>query len=270
MDKRLKEIQQGTLTESRLNSDFVFWLKESGPNWLLGVLLVLCGVLGWNWWQQKREASRDAAWLALSEATSPQSLLEVASAHGDTDGIAVIARLDAADRYLESVRSGVRFDREPGAEDAAVTPELRLQYLGEADRLYAQAAEGLDGSPPSECLLLASSHFGRAAVAESQGDVAAAEQHLKAAAEAARTAYPPLSKVAESRLASLAGVINRPALPSRPAAPADQAPMSTFAFPDPAATAAADEATTPVETDFLRPLGSGAPASTPAAPAQPK
>ena len=30
MDKRLKDIQQGTLTESRLNSDFLFWLKEKG------------------------------------------------------------------------------------------------------------------------------------------------------------------------------------------------------------------------------------------------
>ena len=37
MDKRLNQIQTGTLTESRLNDDFVYWLKTKGLNYLLVV-----------------------------------------------------------------------------------------------------------------------------------------------------------------------------------------------------------------------------------------
>ena len=216
MDKRLKDIQQGTLTESRLNSDFLYWLKEQGPNYLLAALLVLCVLLGWNWWDQRRRMGVDAAWNELNEATSPQALAEVAERHAQVDSIAVIANLDAADRYLEAVRVGKRFDREVGAPDAAVTPELRTQYLDEADRLYAKAAAGLDGKPAPETLLLASACFGRAAVAESKGDMAAAETWLKSAQAATKDVYPPLARTADERLASLASLANRPPMPSRP------------------------------------------------------
>ena len=218
MDKRLKDIQQGTLTESRLNSDFLYWLKEQGPNYLLAALLVLCVLLGWNWWDQRRRMGHDAAWNELNEATSPQALAEVAEKHAQVDAIAVIANLDAADRYMESVRSGKRFDRESTAADAAVTPELRMQYLDEADRLYAKAAAGIDGKPAPESLLLASACFGRAAVAESKGDMATAETWLKAAQAATKDVYPPLAKTADERLASIASLSNRPPMPSRPKA----------------------------------------------------
>ena len=220
MDKRLKDIQQGTLTESRLNSDFLFWLKEQGPNWLLGVLLVLCGVLGWNWWTQKKEAGRALAWTEFAGADSPQALVEIADRHGGHDAIAVLANMQAADRYMEAIRTGTRPDREATAPDAAVTPELRGQYLDEADRLYERAAAGVDTRSPSQTLLLASALFGRAAVAESRGDAVTAETHLKAAEAATRDAYPPLAKIAGERLASLSVVMQRRPLASRPAAPA--------------------------------------------------
>ena len=143
MDKRLKDIQQGTLTESRLNSDFLFWLKEQGPNYLLAVLLVLCAILGWNWWEQRGKADRDAAWVEYAKASgpegSPQMLVEVAGKHANLDALATLASLDAADRYLEAVRSGKRVDREANAPDAAITPELRAQYLEEADRQIGRA-----------------------------------------------------------------------------------------------------------------------------------
>jgi len=216
MDKRLKQIQQGTLTESRLNSDFLFWLKEQGPNYLLGALLILCAVLGYNWWQQRTQMSHDAAWNEYAEATTPQMLVEVADKHGQTDSIAVLANLDAADRYMESMRSGKRFDREANAPDAAVTPEIRAQYLAEADRLYTKAAAGLDGKPAPENILIASAYFGRAAVAESKGDMASAATYLKAAQAATKDLYPPLATTADERLATLASLSNRPPLPARP------------------------------------------------------
>ena len=224
MDKRLKDIQQGTLTESRLNSDFLFWLKEKGPNWLLAALLVLCAVLGFNWWEQKQRAGRDSAWNELAAATTPQALIEIAERHGSTDAIGALATLEAADRYLEAVRSGNRFDREKGAPDIAVTPELRTQYLDEADRLFAKVSDSLDGKPSPETILVASAWYGRAAVAESKGDLKAAESHLKAAQAAVREVYPTVAASADERLATLASLSNRPVMPARPAPAVTNAP----------------------------------------------
>jgi len=257
MDKRLKDIQQGTLTESRLNSDFLFWLKEQGPNWLLGVLLVLCGVLGWNWWHQRQEANRDQAWTELSEADSPQALMDIAERHAGHDAIATLATLEAADRYMEAVRSGQRPDREAGSTDAAVTPELRTQYLDEADRLYQAAGAGVEPGSPSRTLLLASALFGRAAVAESRGDAAAAETHLKAVQAIMKDTYAPLAKVADDRMATMSSVMKRPPLPPRPATPV---------APTAAAPAAADATALDVNllgTSVTPPTQPTAPASQP-------
>ena len=35
MDDRLKEVQTTDLTDSRVNHDFIDWLKTKGMNWLL-------------------------------------------------------------------------------------------------------------------------------------------------------------------------------------------------------------------------------------------
>jgi len=262
MDKRLKDIQQGTLTESRLNSDFLFWLKEKGPNWLLAALLVLCAVLGFNWWEQKQRAGRDAAWTEFATATTPQALIEIAERHGTTDAIGTLATLDAADRYLEAVRSGKRFDREKGAPDADVTPELRAQYLDEADRLFAKVASGLDGKPAPETILVASAWFGRAAVAESKGDLKNAESHLKAAQAAVRETYPAVAAGADDRIATLGTLSSRPTMPSRPAPTVSMTPVAPG---DPSQVPAGD-----VTASEVNALTGGTPAAAPATPAQPK
>jgi predicted negative regulator of RcsB-dependent stress response len=241
MDKRLKDIQQGTLTESRLNSDFLFWLKEKGPNWLLAALLGLCAVLGYNWWEQRQRAARDAAWTELSEASSPQVLLEIADRHQAVDAISALAMLEAADRHLEAVRSGKRFDREANAPDVAVTPELRAQYLDEADRLYAAVAERLDARPAPETLVIASAWFGRAAVAESKGDMAKAEAHLKAAQTVSKEFYPAVASAADERIATLGSLANRPPLPSRPRAVVPMPAMPGDASQVPAGEVTASE-----------------------------
>ena len=44
--KRLAQVQTQDLTESRVNDDFVFWLKKNGSNYLLVVLLVAVGIMG--------------------------------------------------------------------------------------------------------------------------------------------------------------------------------------------------------------------------------
>src|SRR5262245_25193708 len=113
--RRLQEIQQQDLTESRLNQEFVDWLKTKGMNWLLVVLLGLCAYMGWNWWRDRQVKAREAAWASFSSATLPAALEEVAATHQGVDSVDALALVVAADRYLGSVQSGVRFDRDAGA-----------------------------------------------------------------------------------------------------------------------------------------------------------
>ena len=54
MDDRLKQVQTTDLTDSRLNHEFVAWLKTSGMNYLLMLLLVACAFLAWDWWNRSR------------------------------------------------------------------------------------------------------------------------------------------------------------------------------------------------------------------------
>ncbi len=139
MDKRLNQIQTGTLTESRLNDDFVYWLKTKGLNYLLVVLLIGCGVMGYQWYQRVQNQRRGEAWARLEAAGTPQDLVEVVSEHGSIGSLAIIARVRAADTYVGSVIRGVRYDRDPTSPEAAVTPELRTQWFDEADRHFMHA-----------------------------------------------------------------------------------------------------------------------------------
>ncbi len=217
--KRLGGVQQTDLTEGRINDDFLYWLKTSGPNWLLAVLVVACLMMGWNWWKNREAAARDLAWAELNAADIPSALKDVAAKHGSIDSVATYALLNAGDRYLQSILSGKRFDREATASDASMTPELKAEWLAEADALYldvikAAQADPTRGSRGFEIGAL----FGRAAVAETRGDVSSAKTNLEAIQAVAGDDYPWLVKNAAARLATL-GVISSPyPIPAAPVA----------------------------------------------------
>jgi hypothetical protein len=126
----------------------------------------------------------------------------------------------------------VRFDREAGAADARLTPELRAEGLATANSLYDQAiAKSGPVSPESRKLIVAlSAMFGKAAVAESRGDVAAAKKSLEDVAAAAAHEYPPLAKLADARRLSLDGLNAVVVLPSKADLPTP-APMSPIEAP---------------------------------------
>jgi len=201
MDKRLNQIQTGTLTEGRMNEDFVFWLKTSGLNILLVVLLIGCGYMGWHWWQRTRNEARADAWRKFEQASTPQDLAVVAVDAAGVDSVAILAKLRAADTYLESITSGVRFDRDAKAEDAKVTPELRVEWLDNADQLFLEVSQSASAKTAPRALLPAAFHavIGRAAVAEARGDAAAARRFLEEAALLAGSDFAPLGEVARKR-----------------------------------------------------------------------
>lgn len=252
--KRLGGVQKQDLTESRLNDDFVYWLRTSGPNWLLGVMVVACLVLGWQWWKNSRAAARDTAWQEFGAATLPSALRDVAARHGNVDSVSAYALLTAGDRYFMSVQTGMRFDREAGDADARLTPEMRTQWMGEADSLYSQVIDAA-GDKPQLAAFAAAGLFGRAAIAESQGRFDEATEYLKRAEKISSGRYPAVAAQAKKRLASMDAVKNPYPVPPGEAAPTglpeglDLTPMA-----QPPVTGAADV-----------PLG--APAAAPAQPA---
>ena len=139
MDDRLKQVQTTDLTDSRLNHEFVAWLKTSGMNYLLMLLLVACAFLAWDWWNRKQDEAIDTAWTELSSATSPAALRGVADTHASVDGVAELSLLTAGDILLQSARTGLRPGLAAGDEGAELTAEDKTSTLQEADGFFAEA-----------------------------------------------------------------------------------------------------------------------------------
>jgi len=261
--KRLAQMQQTDLAEGRLNEDFVQWLKTSGPNWLLGVLVVLCAFMGWNWWTQRKASSVALAWEELAGASIPPAMVEIASRNEGEPGVRMMALLNAADTYMSCLQTGVRWDRKPEDADKAVTPELRAEYLGKADELYAQVITEAT-TPTTQAVFAVPAAFGRATVAESEGKLALAKERYEQAASLANDAYPQLAAQAKARIESLASLETPVFIPEPPAPPAP--PAAPVPAVDTPATAPVAPAIDPPTTTPVAPA-TDAPATAPAAPA---
>jgi len=258
-DNRLNQIKETDLTESRINEEFLTWLKTKGLNWLLLVLVLLLGWMGWNIWEQRQAEARDAAWIELTAASLPVSYEEVASRHAGIDNVAALAHLSAGDRYLSSIQSGIRFDRTPDQEDARLDETTRAEFLDAADAAYRDALEALDAAGPDPqggfAPLRASAWFGRAAIAESRGDLENAEAALRKGRDAAGDRYPKVAAWADRRIAGLPDLADTLPIPSQADLPAPETltPLSPTIADD-------------LLGDLLAPTEDAAPASTGDAP----
>ncbi len=237
--KRLSQVQTTDLSESRVNDDFLFWLKNSGPNYLLAALLVACAYLGWNWWQQRAEAARSQVWDDYDRCTVPSEYIDLAAANGDERGLAILAQVSAGDLYLQSISTGIRFDREPTAADAALDDATRTEWLAAARASYAAAADAA-GAQSSTAALALPALFGIAAVDEESGDLAGAKAALERAKALAETAkVGTVAELAQARLDSLNTLAN-----PYPVAPAPIPVPAAVAMP----TSAPQPTPTPVPT----------------------
>jgi predicted negative regulator of RcsB-dependent stress response len=212
--QRLQQVQQTDITESRINDDFLFWLKNSGPTYLLVLLVGLCVFLGWQRWAQYQQGKADAAWRALAEVQGgmPVSLVEVADdpAHAGVDAVALLARLEAAGILLNAVQ----LDDDPDSTDPAVklTDEKRREVLERADALYAKVAADA-GAGADRSIHAVNALFGRAAIAESRGELDPARSFYNDAATRAQAMYPELAAAAQRRagtVGTLAQVVRLP------------------------------------------------------------
>ena len=268
MDDRQQQIKENEgLQESRVNEEFVDFLKKWSQPVLLVIVLISGSWFVYQRYQQFREGRVNNAFaeyeaVAGSPDPLPASLRAVAEEYTDVGSITPLAYLRLGDVHLAAVRRGL----EPAAPlDALGNPENesdildedgRQDHLDRAASAYRDVIDATAGDS-AKAVLAVSAYFGLAAVAEARGDVDDARSQYTRAAEAAREAnLTGLPEIAEERANSLdalppAGDLfsarELPVLPGFPAPPEPE-PEPELTLDDPATDPASDAAD-PVDTD---------------------
>ncbi len=206
MDRdRLKDIQTADLSESNMNEDFVLWLKTKGPTYLLFFMVIIAAYLFYVRYEQGKKTYRAEAWIAYLEAVAsglPASHEDVAVTYADVDSIEGLGYISAGDAYLKSFTLNKTIGNAQDANATSLSEDDRSFYLEKADALYSKAV-ALDDSSPQSTLIVISGLNGRAAVAESRGDVKNAEQFYTQVINRVSDQYPALATQAEARINGL-------------------------------------------------------------------
>lgn len=231
MDRaRLKQIETSDITESKVNQDFVDWLKTKGLNWLLVILAAICVYMLVVRWKQSNVQESADAWQALATADLPRSLEDVAEEYPDEEAVALLARMSAARRYIQSVRAGTTLGATTPEQPANPTQPApppptteplsdsqRAEYLSEAKRLYQSALDSMNADvskTPAKALMRINALEGLAAVEESLGNADAAANYYKQASAAAGTAFPRLAEQAAERESNVSSTVMVASLPT--------------------------------------------------------
>ena len=205
MDRdRLKDIQTAELSEGQVNEEFVHWLKTKGPSYLLIIMIVIVAYMFLVKYQQGKEAHRAEAWVAYIEASGaglPASHEDIAQTYSEIDGLHSLGLLSAADGYMRSIISGQTIGSNANIT-TLLSAEDRTFYLAKADALYAQVV-AVDDNLPQTTIFAVSALNGRAAVAESSGNIDAARGYYEAVITRSQNTYPALATQAQSRMNSL-------------------------------------------------------------------
>jgi tetratricopeptide (TPR) repeat protein len=220
MDERLKDVHRPDMTESKVNEEFVDWLKTKGPNWLLAILLAICVYFVVLNLQQRKATKENAAWAELTQASQsglPGSLEDVAEKYPKIDQVANVARLQAAQQLMLAVQSGlmvgaeVQVGQPVNMEAEGLSEEERERYLDRAEALYEAILES-DAGSRGETIHVVGALNGLGAVAESRGDGEQAAEWYRRAAERAGDFYPRLQEQALARAESVEEVLSGPSL----------------------------------------------------------
>jgi hypothetical protein len=222
MDReRLQQVHQTDLTESRVNEDFVDWLKTKGLTWLLAILIGLCAYVFITRFREKAVLRRAEAWRDLSQAALPMSKVDVAAEYDDIFCIPQLANLQAAEILMDSVhrkRPVSSADADPiDATDpaaTALTSDERRTYLERAEGHYQTVIDSDDGSLDHTVFAVGAMN-GMAAVAESRGETVIAGEWYGRAAARAEQYYPNLAERVRTRSTTVADVMDIRTLPTR-------------------------------------------------------
>jgi len=216
MDRdRLKDIQTAELSESNINEDFVHWLKTKGPSYLLVVMVVIVGYLFYVRYQTNQSQRHGEAWVAFAQAKVsglPASFEDIATSYSDIDSLRPLGLLSAADGYLKAVLLGQTLSSNANVT-TALTQEERTFYLQKADALYAEVVAD-DNNTDASTLFAVSGLSGRAAVAESTGNIDTARTFYEAIIVRSGDQYPALAKQAQLRIDTLGALASAISLPT--------------------------------------------------------
>jgi len=216
MDRdRLKDIQTAELSESNVNEDFVLWLKTKGPTYLLIIMVVIAAYMFFIRYQQGEQAFRAEGWIEYIEASAsglPASHEDVAQSYAEVDSLQNLGLLSAADGYLLSVIANQTVGSNANIT-TVLTVEDRTFYLEKADSLYARIVESDDQTSQSTLFVIAGLN-GRAAVAESNGEIDKARGFYELVISRASKQYPDLGAQAQSRMSTLDVLAEEISLPS--------------------------------------------------------
>ena len=180
MDDRLKDIREGAgLEESKLNEVFIDWLNKWGNRILWVALIVLALYVGNIQLTKWRKAKIDRAFQEYQEILAidptPEALLDIAQRHEGARGVPTMARLQAADLYLESVRLGLVPGATVGEDGSVLTEEdllsedQKARSLDRADGLYGEVFDA-SVDDVGTVIFAIDAAFGKAAVAETRFD----------------------------------------------------------------------------------------------------
>lgn len=226
--QRLRQVQTQDLTESRVNDDFVFWLKKNGMNYLLVGLIAACGVLGWNWWKRKQVERTAVAWTELSQATQPESLEALAKEHAEIPQAAMFAYVSAADLRMRQIALNELTPRQGDTPAVPLDDAGRKIAQDAAYEDYEKAAEIATriagGDASTAALVVVPSLFGRAAICESRGDLEGARKYLSEAEKIAGDRWPRLAEIAKLRIDGLVALATPLAMPAQAELPVKAMP----------------------------------------------
>lgn len=226
MDDRQQQIQVGAgLQESRLNTDLIAFLEKWGT-WILSIVLVLvAGYVGLAKYREYNATKHDEAFEQYASARgtmgadgvlqgSPDNLLKIAAEHGSRGAIAHLARLDAAEIKLGSVRRGLRVGTDLAATkpEDALAPEEAAALTKEAGELFTQVKSNT-ASDKSLAVLNLRAQWGLAAVAVNSGDLDTARKVLSEIESAAtKSGFAEQAEQAKKRAAGLDALASPPVL----------------------------------------------------------
>lgn len=217
--KRQSQVQTQDLTESRINDDFVYWLKNKGRDYLLVVLLAACAFLGYNYWQRKNIEKTSIAWGELAQATLPEAFEQLAKDHAEVPRAAMMALMQAGDLRLAVLQSNTVTPKQGETPAVLLDDQSRKITQDAADEDYAKAGEIAvklaGGDRAKAALVLVPALFGRAAIAESRGDFDASKKFLEDASALAGERWPRFAEIAKSRIDGMLALANPVPLPKQ-------------------------------------------------------
>lgn len=169
------------LEESRLNQDFLDFLRKWSTPVLLVAALAALGFVAYQKYTQAQRDNVDKAFRELEDVSSttlpsPDSLTAVARQYPGINAVPALAHIRAGDSLMFGIQTGLKAGAKIKPDG---TPEQADDVLADADRtsILAQAAENyqlaLDESMKnaSQRSVTFGALFGLASVAESKGEI---------------------------------------------------------------------------------------------------